>query len=270
MLASTKKTLLQIGNIVGIILTILINALANALPLNGVNTGQISDSLPNYFVPAAITFSIWGVIYFLISAFGIYQAKDLFKKEKEELPFIDKIGFFFILASVANIAWIFFWHYSAGLIVSLIILSLVAMLVLFVALLLSYLRLEIGKTEVTRNVKLLVHAPISVYLGWITVATIANVTAVLVALGWTSFGTTAAIWTDLVIIVGTLITVLMLLTRKDIAYSLVIVWAYAGILIKRLTALPFALDIILTTAICTALIVAVIIWTAIKTWKKTE
>ena len=180
--------LLQIGNIIAVILTIIVNGLANLLPIGGKNTAELSDNIPNLFVPAGITFTIWGIIYFLIILFAIYLAKDLFKKEKTTTSFLEKISYFFILASIANIIWIFLWHYEQ------VLLSLLAMLVIFVSLLFIYLRLNIGFEKVSFREKLFVHVPISVYIGWITVATIANVTAVLVTIGWDGFGVSEEIW----------------------------------------------------------------------------
>jgi len=221
--------LIQIGNILAVIITVIVNGLANLLPIGGKNTAELSDNIPNLFVPAGITFSIWGIIYLLIILFAIYLAKDLFKKEKTTKPFLEKISFFFILASLANIIWIFLWHYEQ------VTLSLLAMLVLFASLLVMYLRLNIGKEEVSLKEKLFIHVPISVYIGWITVATIANITAVLVTIGWNGFGVSEEIWTMLIMIVAAIITILMLIKRKDCAYSAVIIWALIGIYIKRMT-----------------------------------
>ena len=219
--------LLQIGNIIAVIITIIVNGLANLLPIGGKNTAELSDNIPNLFVPAGITFAIWGIIYVLIILFAIYLAKDLFKKEKTTTPFLKKISYFFILASIANIIWIFLWHYEQ------VLLSLLAMLVLFVSLLLMYLRLNIGKEKVSLKERIFIHVPISVYIGWITVATIANVTAVLVTIGWNGFGISEEIWTILVIVIAAIITILMLIKRKDCAYSAVIIWALIGIYLKR-------------------------------------
>jgi len=220
--------LLQVGNIIAVILTIIVNSLANTLPIGGKNTGELSDNIPNLFVPTGLTFSIWGIIYILIIIFAIYLAKDLFKKEKITKPFLEKISYFFILASLANILWIFIWHYEQ------ILLSLLAMLLLFFSLLIIYLRLNIGIAKVLMKEKLFIHIPISVYIGWITVATIANVTAVLVTIGWDGFGISEQIWTMLVIIIATIITILIIITRKDYAYSAVIIWALFGIYLKRI------------------------------------
>jgi hypothetical protein len=219
--------IVQLGNIIAVILTIIVNGLANLLPIGGKNTGELSDNIPNLFVPSGITFTIWGVIYVLIILFAIYLAKDLFKKEKTSKWFLEKISFFFILASLANIIWIFLWHYEQ------IVLSLLAMILLFASLLIIYLRLNIGIEKISMKEKLFVHVPISVYIGWITVATIANVTAVLVTIGWDGFGISEQIWTILVIIVAAIITLLILVTRRDYAYSAVIIWALLGIYIKR-------------------------------------
>jgi len=220
--------MLQVGNIIAVIITILINGLANILPIGGKYTRELSDNIPNLFVPAGITFAIWGIIYVLIILFTIYLAKDLFKKEKTTKTFLEKISYFFILASVANIIWIFLWHYEQ------ILLSLLVMILLFVSLLVIYFRLNIGIEKVSMKEKLLIHVPISVYIGWITVATIANVTAVLVTVGWDGFGISEQIWTTLVIIVATIITILIITTRKDYAYSAVIIWALIGIYLKRI------------------------------------
>lgn len=232
MIKNKTIQILQVGNIIAVILTIIINSLANILPIAGKNTGELSDNIPNLFVPAGITFSIWGVIYALIIIFAIYLAKDLFKKEKATKPCIEKISIFFILASLANIIWIFLWHYEQ------VILSLLAMILLFFSLLIIYMRLNIGIKKVSMKEKLFVHIPISVYLGWITVATIANITAALVTVGWDGFGITEEIWTILVILVATLLTIVVLLKRKDYAYSAVIIWALIGIYIKRIAEDP--------------------------------
>jgi len=229
-----KKTiqLLQIGNIIAVILTIIVNGLANALPIAGKSTGELSDNIPNLFVPTGLTFSIWGVIYVLIIVFAIYLAQDLFKSKKITTPFIEKISFYFILASIANITWIFLWHYEQ------IIASLLAMLVLFVSLLMIYLRLNIGKESLELKEKLCIHVPISVYIGWITVATIANVTAVLVTISWDGFGISQEMWTMALIAIATLLTIIVILTRKDYAYTAVILWALFGIYLKRMSADP--------------------------------
>ncbi len=254
-MANTKnKSLLQIFNLLAIFATIFVNYLANALPIGGRLTGEISDSYPNLFAPAGITFAIWGVIYLLLILFGIYQARDLFKKEKISMPFLDKISYYFILSSIANITWIFAWHYEQFL------LSLFLMILIFFSLLKIYLRLDIGKSIAPKMERLFVQIPFSVYLGWITVATIANVTTFLVSINWDGLGLSDVIWAMIVIIVALIITLLMIITRKDIAYTLVVIWALLGIYIKSSdpTVLGVQNEIALTAAISAIILVLAI------------
>ena len=222
----TKNGLFVIGNSIAVILTIIVNSLAVLLPINDKTTQELSDNIPNLFVPAGITFSIWSIIYILLILFMFYQINEVFIKKKN-VEYLEKIGFYFMLASLANIVWIFLWHYEQ------VTISLLAMIVLFVSLLMMYQRLEIGKTKIDFKEKMLIHVPISVYIGWITVATIANVTAVLVVNNAGELFLGEMIWAILVIIVATLITILVLKDRKDISYSLVVIWAFLGIAIKR-------------------------------------
>jgi hypothetical protein len=251
-----KKKVLQAGNILAVIATIIINTIAVVLPLNGKTTQELSDAYPNLFVPAGLTFSIWGIIYVLLIVFALYQARDLFKKEEIPMSFLSQITFLFIVSSIANMAWIFCWHYEQ------VGLSLLVMIILLFSLLGIYVRLHIGRSTVPMNEKLCVHVPFSVYLGWITVATIANVTAFLVCVSWDGFGLSELTWTILVISVGTLITLLMLIMRKDIAYSLVVLWAVLGIYIKRTTS-PDTNPDVATTALAAMVIILLGMFTSI-------
>lgn len=256
--------LIAIGNIIAVFVTILVNIIANSLPLNGKLTGELSDSYPNLFVPAGLTFAIWGIIYFLLILFAIYQIRILLTKEPKDYEFIQKIGVLFIIGSLGNIAWIFFWHYEQ------VLLSLGAMLLLFISLLGIYLRLNIGKASVTMQQKYFVHIPISVYIGWITVATVANVTALLVDIDWQGFGINPGTWTILILAIVTLLTCLILFTRKDIAYSFVVIWALLGIFIKRTASDPvFGIrqDIANTAAIAIIIIVLFILYVLIQYYR---
>lgn len=218
-------------NIVAVVSTIIVNFLANIIPFNGLTTGVLSDAIPNLFVPSGLTFAVWFVIYGFLVAFAVYQGRDLFSETKIEMPYLSKISGYFWLSSVANIAWVFLWHWQY------VSWSLLAMGVLLGSLIALYITLGIGKKKVTReNIweKMLLRVPFSIYLGWITVATIANVTAVLVVSGWNRFGVSEEIWTILVLAIATLIASAVSFTRRDIAYTAVIVWAFSGIAIKRI------------------------------------
>jgi len=219
---------LPILNVLGFLGVVIVNALAVILPINNKTTGELSDQYSNLFVPAGLTFSIWGLIYILLAIFVIYGLIITTRKDTQKSSFIENIGVLFIISCMANIGWIFAWHYE------IVPLSLVLMLVILGSLITIYLRLRIGKSDATRIEKYLVHLPFSVYLGWITIATIANVTALLVDVNWNAFGLGEQFWAVAVIIVGIAIALSILFTRKDIFYCLVVDWALLGILIKRL------------------------------------
>jgi len=220
-----KDILRQLSVILTILATILVNTLANALPINGQNTGEISDRFQVYFVPAGYVFSIWGLIYLGLIAFAIFQALP----SQRENPRLRSTGWWIALGGLANIAWIFLWHYEQ------FPLTIIAMLVLLGTLILTYLRLGTGRSEVTTAEKWLVRLPFGIYLGWITVATVANLTALLDFLKWDGFGIAAEVWMAIVLAAVLVIAVLMNFTRRDAAYSAVILWALAGISIKHST-----------------------------------
>jgi hypothetical protein len=215
-----------VGNGLALVATLVINALATILPLNGMETGQLSDLYPNLFVPAGLTFSVWAVIYTLLIGFSVVSLVYSFSKNQDS-SFLGTIGPWFMVSSAFNIAWIFAWHWT------LTGLSLIAMLGLLGSLLAIYLKLRIGLEKSPGVLFWWVKLPFSVYLGWITVATIANATAVLVDIGWAGFGLSEAFWAVAVIIAGTIITCLIILTRRDVGYSLVVIWAFLGIYLKR-------------------------------------
>lgn len=238
----SKDRLLAIANTLGLIIALYLNFLAVSLPLNNKTTGELSDAYPNLFVPAGFTFSIWGIIYSFLIGFVIFQLKVAFSKNKIPYHFISTIGWWFFISCLANAGWIIVWHYQY------MMFSLVVMLCIWGSLLMIYQRLNIGMLPIRSPERWLVHIPFSIYLGWITVATIANVTTLLVDLGWGGFGIDPQIWTIIVLIVGVSIGSAMLLRREDIAYGLVIIWAYYGIIAKRTAIDADAYQAIIITA----------------------
>lgn len=218
-----KNLVRQVLNLLAILVTLIVNGLAVALPLNGQDTGEISDRFKVFFVPAGYVFSIWGVIYIALIAYGIYQALP----SQRDNPRLRSIDGLFLLSSLANSAWIFAWHYNF------FPLSLAIMIVLLISLVGIYLRLDIGRAEVSRGEKWLVHLPFSLYLGWITVATIANATAVLDYIKWSGWGLSPQAWTVIMLAAALAIALAVTITRRDIAYLLVLVWAFAGIVAKQ-------------------------------------
>lgn len=212
----------QIVVVLSLIATLAVNALANIIPFNGITTGEVSDSFKVFFVPAGYVFSIWSLIYLLLIGFSIYQALPA----QRENPRLRKIGWLFAAANLINAAWMFAWHYF------LLPLSLVLMLALLVVLIAIYLRLGIGRTPTRGIEQVLVNLPFSIYLGWITVATVANTTNTLDYLGWKGGGIDPQVWAAVMLGAASLIGLLMALTRRDAGYLLVLVWAFIGIAVK--------------------------------------
>ena len=220
---------LSIVNFIFFIGVVVVNGLANALPINGYNTGELSDMYPNLFVPAGLTFSIWGLIYILLAIFTVYSIIISFKGSETTQKYYTRFGFCFLFSSIGNIAWIFLWHYK------LVALSVVAMVVLLIALIFTYSRIQESNNDLSKRKSLVFKLPISIYLGWISVATIANITALFVDVGWNGFGISEVMWTVFMIIIAAILGAIFILKNNDIFYPLVAVWAFIGIIIKRNT-----------------------------------
>ncbi|MFC1487725.1 tryptophan-rich sensory protein [Thermoproteota archaeon] len=215
-----NSSLLKWSNVFSFILMVLVNGLAGSTTLlGGKNTAEISDANLTLITPAGYVFSIWGIIYVLLGIFVIFQALPR-ERDKE---YHGKIGWFFVLSSVFNITWLFLWQFEY------LVFSVILMFLILASLIAIYLRLDIGKSEVGLAEKLAIHIPFSTYLGWITIASIANVSVTLVSLDWDGFGINLETWATLIVIIALLISILVLVTRKDIAYGLVIIWAFVGI-----------------------------------------
>ena len=198
--------------------------MADIIPFNGLSTKYISDSFNVYFVPAGFTFTIWGIIYLGLILFGIYQLRsnkysELFRKM---LPA-------FLIGCIANSVWIILWHYLQ------INISIVVMLILLVSLIVNYLQIEKEKVKKDNLFNWCVKYPISLYLGWISVATIANVTVVLFNNGFDGFNIPSQVWSMLLILVSGVLGSVFILRKRDIIYSIVILWSTFGIAYKFIT-----------------------------------
>jgi hypothetical protein len=193
---------------------IVMNYLANALPLNNKTTGALSDALPNLIVPAGLTFSIWGIIYLLLAAFCIIQ----FKASDQVL--IEKIGWLFSISCLLNAVWIVAWHYQR-IPVSLLIMTGLLITLIYI------------NTVIRDQPFGIIKAAFGIYLGWICIAIIANVTALLVRYSWTGFGISEVTWAIIMISAGALIVSLALLRLQNPFLGLSVIWAFLGIYLKR-------------------------------------
>ena len=250
-----KMQTVRILNIIVFLITLIANFLANYLPMNNITTAQVSDQFNVYFVPANYVFAIWGVIYLGLFAFIIYQS--LLNQQNNER--LNRIGWWFSIGSIANAIWLILFHYGYHQ------LTLAAMLVLFISLLVIYQRVEIGKKPIKDIERWAVDLPFSIYLGWISVATIANVTQTLDFIKWNGFGITPEIWTVIVLLVAVGISWRMSVTRKDIAYNLVLVWAFIGISQKQI-----ATPLVANGALAAAVLVLVGLVLGVLRKKKTS
>lgn len=211
-------------NIVAFALMVMVNGLAGSTTfLGGKNTADISDANPTLVTPAGYVFAIWGIIYVLLGIFVIYQA---FYRGQER-SFQNQIGWLFVGSSALNIMWLFAWQYEY------LSLSVIIMILLLATLILIYIRLDIGRAKVERSTRLAVHLPFSVYLGWITIATIGNISAMLVSLKWDGFGISPETWAVVIILIAVIIAIMVSVMRRDVAYALVVIWAFVGIYVSQ-------------------------------------
>jgi len=242
------------------------NFLANALPINDITTGEISALFPNLFTPAGFAFGIWGLIYLFLAVHTLFQLgilKD--KKASIKAEVKQKAAVLFSVTCFLNAAWIYAWHYL------MIPLSLLFMICLLVCL---YFIVDLLKFKNLSNFeKIVVRLPFSIYFGWISVATIANVTIMLVDFSWNGFSLAESFWTVLILLIATSIGITVVFKSKDIAYGLVFVWAYIGILVQHTSSTGFAgqfLIVIVTVIICSLVLIGAIVQTKLKAMKKQD
>lgn len=204
---------------------IAVNALANILPINGYNTGQISAFYPNAFVPAGFTFSIWGVIYLLLLSYTIGFTFYSFKPQQhpEAFKFIERVNTYFLLTCVFNMSWIVAWHYLQ------IELSVLIMLLFLSTLIQLFLITKSMANDLSLTQRFILQTPFIVYLGWISVATIANITALLVAYKWTALSIAPIYWSAAMILIAIVLALLMVKKFQLVSFTLVVAWALWGI-----------------------------------------
>lgn len=236
----------QWATLVAILGTLLVNTWSNLFPINGLSIGEIANTIFTQvqILPANYAFSIWGLIYVGLVAFGIYQLAP----GQRQNPVLRRVDYWLIGACVVQAVWVVlflqrqFW------------LSTVAMLGILLPLIAIYLHLGIGQRRVNRQEKWLVHIPFSVYLGWISVATIVNVAVSLFNNNWDGFGIAAPVWTAIMMTIAAALAALITIQRRDIAYPLVIVWALIAIAVRQ-SSVPLIVGVAVGLAIGLALLI---------------
>ncbi|ASA25458.1 TspO/MBR family protein [Paenibacillus donghaensis] len=224
---------------------IAVNALSVLLPLGGNSTAEISDRYKTYLTPAGYAFSIWSLIYVLLAGFVIYQ----FRSDTSPRGSVQSIGFWFILSCAFNMSWLFLWHYLY------IELSFVAMLLMLVTLIVIYL-ITRRIPDPTTGEKWLIKLPFSIYLGWISVATIVNFSVILKKNEWDGFGLSDTTWAVIMLCVGALLAIRVSYPFRDSIYPLVFVWAFIALALEH----KDAGNVYLTGLITAGLLLLYSIW----------
>jgi hypothetical protein len=209
----------QISVLVATIAVILVNYASIAFKLGGLTTGQVADLYKIKFYPAGYAFSIWGLIYLGLCVFTVWQMLPA-QKNNEKL---DRIGMYYIYTSIGNITWIFLWQYQYP------ALSIISIVFMLVTLLAAYREIM---TDMTTNERLLVGIPFSLYTGWISVATIACISAGLFSVGWDGFGISDNIWAVIMMVVALLIVGFTVWKFRDWVWALVYIWAIVAIAMR--------------------------------------
>jgi len=214
----------QLATIVAYVATVIVNGAAVAIPLGGMTTAQISDLFPVLVVPANYVFSIWSAIYLLLLVFTVWQGLPR-NREDETLR---RLGYLPALTGVLNAAWVLLWQYQV------FVLTVPVMLALLVTLTALWLRVREPRAAAAGPAQgWLVALPFSVYLGWISIATIANISQMLYHAGFRGVVVPETVWAVAVLGVGLALATVMVARQRDVAYGAVIAWAYAGIAIKQ-------------------------------------
>lgn len=218
-----KVSTLKILNVAALVVVLAVNYLANALPINGIDTATISNKYYNEFAPAGITFSIWGIIYALILGLIIWQ---FVNQNEAKNKAISQFSPYFIANCLLNAAWLFSWHYE------LFLLSIGLMLgILYTLIQLN--RIESKEIAADLPQKWLLQSAFGIYLGWICIATIANITTFLVSVDFNKLGLTDTFWTGAVIGVGSITAAMLVVRYKNLYIGLAVIWALIGIVIRQ-------------------------------------
>ncbi|CAM4185613.1 hypothetical protein FHS16_000119 [Paenibacillus endophyticus] len=209
-------------NTIGLAAVLIVNGLAQWLPINDKTTGELSAKYPVLFTPAPYAFSIWSVIYLLLIGFVAYQ---LIPKGANS-QIVQRIGPWFLISCLLNVAWILVWHYEK------LGSSVFVMLALLLSLVSIYTAVRKGKQAPTWGERYLIRLPFSIYLGWISTATIVNITVALSATDWNGFGLSDVIWTIILLVIATLLAVTIGFAYLDPAFILVFIWSFIAIAVK--------------------------------------
>lgn len=242
----------QVTTLVAIVGSIAINTISNIFPFNGFSIGTLSNTLfaPVHITPANYAFAIWGVVYTGLIAFGLFQLQPSQRRN----PRLQHSGYLLAIACLSQCIWIYLF------LARLFPLSVLAMLGILLPLIGIYQRLGVGESNISRQERWFLQVPISIYLGWISVATILNVANALYSINWNGWGIDPIVWTIVMMIVSAALAAVVMVQRRDPAFPLVIVWALVSIAIRQ-----FTVPSIVTTGVLTSIgLVLLVLWLELK------
>jgi hypothetical protein len=185
--------------------------------------GQVSDRYPTYVVPAGYAFSIWSLIFALCIAYAVWQALPA----QAENALLRRVGWLTAAAFAGSMAWEFVFPAGAyGVSVLLIVTVLVSLAV-------AVGRMTDGRGRMSGAERWLAWVTCGIYLGWITVATVANVAQALAAAGVVELGLGAETWGTVLLIVAALIASAVTLRTRNGGYPLAVIWALIAVFVAR-------------------------------------
>lgn len=241
-----KKTL-AIINLFSVILVLLVNGLSQSQRWNDTTIGEISDQYENLFTPAGYAFAIWGLIFLMLVAYALFQVRRAFFSKKES-PFIEQTSWWFSIANVCNASWVVAFTYDY------VGLSVVIMLGILISLIQIIRNTNMERWDAPIEVIAFVWWPICIYVGWIAVATIANVSAFFASIDVTGDEFTQVVWTMVMITIAVIINAFMVWLRNMREFALVAVWALVAIYMRH----KDSIQSIAYYALCGALLLIVI------------
>jgi hypothetical protein len=243
------KLLLVTLNTITLAAVLIVNYMASAGKINNTTVGEISRRYETLFTPAGYAFSIWGIIYLALIAFVLFTWYALVKKNYDDI--IIKCGWFFIISNLANISWIYLWVSDniGG--------SVIAILIILISLIILMFRLQLEVTDPPVRIIMFVWWPFAIYLGWIISASVANISAYFISIGWSGEPLSPQLWSITMITAAAAIYLFLIINRNLREAAAVGIWAFIAIAVKQW---DNNFEISLTAIILSALLLGVILY----------
>jgi hypothetical protein len=224
-----KTRLLAIMNLIALGFQILLSYLVQVKSFSTQDVGQVSAKFDTVFTPAGITFAIWGLIYTSLFAFCLFHLYKSFSKGSSCQVNQDtqNIGWLFVINNISTGFWLIAWVNEQ------LLVSVVLMMIQLFTLIRISIKAHISNPDRSVQTVILTQFPLSIYFGWICIASIANISAWLKFTGWNGMGISESFWVIILIGIATLLSLFIILVRRNLPFGFVILWALYGIVLKR-------------------------------------